>query len=425
MGLIEEFIERYVKEYDFYSQAARLVAQTLEKELHSTGIRCIVSYRAKDIDRLEDKCRQRAPKKRYRNVSDIFADIVDLAGVRVALYFPGEQEQVENLIAQLFTHLEGRKVFPGEDGAERTERFAGYSAVHYRVQLREQNLGELDKRYAKARVEIQVASVLMHAWSEVQHDLAYKQLGGDLSDQERAIIDQLNGLVIAGEISLQMLQQAGKSRVARNERNFLNHYELAAHLLSHANDLFKKPVGEAGLGRVDRLFDLLKKIKKTTPAELEPYLESLHGELEMRPLAEQVIDALLSEDPSLYKNYDKTREDLPSNRSSVSTEEIESAQALQRFLHSWVKLEDVLNELAGTSATSSAKGTKLPVSQLLKIVTLPPGLKGEIDYLRRVRNSVVHGRMDALASNLAASAQHLDTIIAEIEAYSPEEQINP
>ncbi|MER6220952.1 RelA/SpoT domain-containing protein [Streptomyces sp900105755] len=424
MGLIEEFIERYTKEYDFYSQAARLVAQTLEKELHSTGIRCIVSYRAKDVERLGDKCRRRAPSKRYQSTSDIFADIADLAGVRVALYFPGEQEQVEKLITQLFIQLEARKVFPEEDGAERDKRFAGYSAVHYRVQLREQSLGELDKRYAKARIEIQVASVLMHAWSEVQHDLAYKQLGGDLSDQERAIIDQLNGLMIAGEISLQMLQQAGESRVARNERNFLNHYELAAHLLSHANGLFGRPVGDAGLGRVDRLFDLLKQINKTTPAELAPYLESLHGELEMRPLAEQVIDALLSEEPSLYKNYNATRDNLSSGNRSASNEEIEAAQALRRFLQSWVKLEDLLNELAPQSLVGSSKRSKLPILQLLQVVSLPPGLKGEIEILRRLRNSVVHGRGDALMSNLTASAQQLDEIIAEIEANRPTEQ-NP
>jgi ppGpp synthetase/RelA/SpoT-type nucleotidyltranferase len=424
VGLIEDFIERYTKEYDFYSQAARLVAKTLEKELHSNGVRCIVSYRAKAVDRLEQKCRQRAPLKRYKDTTDIFNDIVDLAGVRVALYFPGEQEQVEGLITQLFNQLEDRKIFPEDDAAERDERFAGYSAVHYRVQLKEQTLSELDKRYAKARIEIQVASVLMHAWSEVQHDLAYKQLGGDLSDQERSIIDQLNGLVIAGEISLQMLQHAGKSRVAQNERKFLNHYELAAHLLSHANELFGAPVGDAGLGRVDRLFDLLKQIDKVTPAELEPYLESLHDELEKRPLADQVIDALLSENPSLYETYNAAREDLQPDRPSSA--DVESAQALQHFLRSWVKLEDLLNELAVESLGSSPKRSRSSILQLLQAVPLPPGVRGEVEYLRRVRNSVVHGRADdALMSNLAMSAHHLDNIIAMIEHDRTAEQPSP
>ena len=43
-----------------------------------------------------------------------------------------------------------------------------------RVQLKGASLGTAQQRYAEARVEIQVACVFMHAWSEVEHDLVYK-----------------------------------------------------------------------------------------------------------------------------------------------------------------------------------------------------------------------------------------------------------
>ena len=43
----------------------------------------------------------------------------------------------------------------------------------------------------------------MHAWSEVEHDLIYKPLQGTLSKEELAILDELNGLVLAGEIALE------------------------------------------------------------------------------------------------------------------------------------------------------------------------------------------------------------------------------
>jgi ppGpp synthetase/RelA/SpoT-type nucleotidyltranferase len=72
-------------------------------------------------------------------------------------------------------------------------------------------LSDAQKRYAEARAEIQVASVLMHAWSEVNHDLAYKPLQGELSEDEYSILDELNGLVIAGEIALERLQRAGEA----------------------------------------------------------------------------------------------------------------------------------------------------------------------------------------------------------------------
>src|SRR5690606_9552985 len=95
-----------------------------------------------------------------------------------------------------------------------------YWATHYRLKLRESSLQEGQKRYAAARVEVQVASVLMHAWSEVEHDLVYKPLQGTLSDEEYAILDELNGLVLAGEIALERLQKAGEARVTREGTPF-------------------------------------------------------------------------------------------------------------------------------------------------------------------------------------------------------------
>jgi ppGpp synthetase/RelA/SpoT-type nucleotidyltranferase len=82
------------------------------------------------------------------------------------------------------------------------------------VRLRESTLNDAQKRYVAALVEIQIASVLMHAWAEVEHDLLYKPVQGRLSDDEYAILDELNGLVMTGEIALERLQKAGEARVA-------------------------------------------------------------------------------------------------------------------------------------------------------------------------------------------------------------------
>jgi hypothetical protein len=49
MELIDEFIARYRKEYDFYDHAARLATQLLEQSLQSAGIRAIVTSRAKSL----------------------------------------------------------------------------------------------------------------------------------------------------------------------------------------------------------------------------------------------------------------------------------------------------------------------------------------------------------------------------------------
>jgi ppGpp synthetase/RelA/SpoT-type nucleotidyltranferase len=57
----------------------------------------------------------------------------------------------------------------------------------------------------------------MHAWSEVEHDLVYKPLDGDFSPEEYAL-DQLNGLVLAGEMALETLQKAQQARLHLKEK---------------------------------------------------------------------------------------------------------------------------------------------------------------------------------------------------------------
>lgn len=310
MSMIEDFITRYRKEYDFFDQSARLVAQTLEANLLAAGIRSRVTSRARSVGRLEAKVRQRAPMKQYTSINGIYDDIVDLAGARVELYFPAERLQVEGIIKGLFHVVGNIKEFP-RDSSEASEaynrRFSGYWATHYRVHLRETALSDVQKRYAEARIEIQVASVLMHAWSEVDHDLAYKPLQGELSTEEYSILDELNGLVMAGEIALERLQRAGEARVAAGERVFTSHFDLAAHLLNAAGAALRAPAAITAIGRVDLLFELLVDIGLATPNQLKPYLDALHHDTERRPFAEQIIDQLIAENEERYRLYEEIR----------------------------------------------------------------------------------------------------------------------
>jgi ppGpp synthetase/RelA/SpoT-type nucleotidyltranferase len=408
VGLIEDFIARYTKEYDFYDRAGRIAAQSLEADLQAAGVRSIVTSRAKSISRLEEKCRKRVRDRGdYSSVDAIFEDIVDLAGVRVALYFPAERDQVDGAIARLFHLISPKKIFPEKAFPEK--RFSGYSAVHYRVQIKEESLAESDQRYAAARIEVQVASVLMHAWAEVEHDLAYKPLEGQLSEGEYALLDQLNGLVLAGEIALEQLQKAGEARVASRARKMENHYDLAVYLLSQAGKITDQPVSDSGLGRVDLLFDLVTALGKDTPERLEPYLESLHENFEMRPLAEQVIDALLAEDPSRYELYNTIRAQRRSPLYGPDSDIVETYNQFGVFLSRWNELERLLRGLQRGRAILPTR------SQLERLHLLDDDMTAEFDLLRRLRNNLVHGVETPSAAELAEAARRLDIIIAEIK----------
>ena len=211
MDLVSQFIENYKKKTPVYEAAGRLAAAQLEAALQSAGIRAMVTSRAKNPDRLKSKVIRRNTLREipYKNMKEIYDDIADLCGIRVSLYFPGDRNKTGDLKRHFYDQLSIRHFQEESKPPTYNRRFSGYWATHYRALLKENTLTHAQKRYTSARLEIQVASLLMHAWSEVEHDLVYKPLQGSLSEEELAIIDELNGLVLSGEIALERLQSAG------------------------------------------------------------------------------------------------------------------------------------------------------------------------------------------------------------------------
>jgi ppGpp synthetase/RelA/SpoT-type nucleotidyltranferase len=229
MSIIDNFINQYKREYDFYKQLARHANDVLESEIVNRGIRAIVSNRAKRADRLKEKLENRNRTTRYKSKRAIEKDIIDLAGLRVALYFPSERVMLDQVVTDLFEVVETKEFPENVHKPKHKKRFSGYWATHYRVKLKISD--DMDRRFIDTTFEIQVASVLMHAWSEVEHDLVYKPSSGQLSNEELSILDEINGLVIVGEIALERLQKAIMERT-KNQTDITDKYELTSLLFS-------------------------------------------------------------------------------------------------------------------------------------------------------------------------------------------------
>lgn len=411
MDLISEFISRYSREIDYYEKSAKMIADLIEASLRSEGVRAIVTSRAKNPGRLEEKTRNRALKKEYKNINDIYKDIVDLAGVRVALYFPGEIDKVGRIIESICTIDGDPIIFKGTSKNDYPKaRFSGYWAHHYRVFLRDNNLNESQKRYTEARVEVQVASVLMHAWSEVEHDLVYKPLQGKLSDEEYAILDELNGLVLSGEISLERLQKAGELRASTSGRRYENHYDLAASLVELTRATINVPeVNDSTMGRVDLLYKILKRLEIDTPDSLSTYLKALHGDLDKRPLSEQVIDQILAEDKHRYGIYDEIlSSDKSFSPSTTSTGHDAEATAIKEFLDNWVDFEDSIKNHQ-SNQLSAANIIMLTISMQAM------GFKDKdiesAQKLRRFRNQLVHRKVQYAVETIMNCTQEIKRLV--------------
>jgi len=394
--IIDEFIDRYSREYDYYQELARICAYQCESALENVGVRNIVTYRAKRPDVLRQKIISRNIKKKYRNVEDVYSDIVDLAGIRIALYFPGDREEVRKFIQTNFVNLSESKEFPDRSkmvtSKDYKKKYPGYGATHYRVRLKDDNLDNETKRYARAPIEIQVASVLMHSWAEVEHDLVYKPFTGKISEEEHAILDEINGLILAGEIVLERLQDAVKQRVASNNKVFINHYDLAAFISDNLPAGHEEPL----MGRIDLLLRFLQLTGQSKPADLKQYLADVDLMGAKQPVSEQIIDMILIEKESFYKKLEQAKHELIRKNPYIAKEEIqtEDKYAHKFFMSRWIALEKMTMGLAALREPEKKKRYINAVSLMkifIKIFNLNPDELYQIESIRRLRNQIVHG----------------------------------
>ncbi len=376
MSVIDNFIKRYNKEFDFYQKLSLIVATKIEDELIKRGVKAIVTHRAKKPDRLHEKIIKRDEEKKYKTVNDIYKDIIDLAGVRVSLYFPSERNILDEIINDLFIVVKEKK-FPNEKHTPKYEkRFSGYWATHYRVKVKpEKN----NKRYLDSLTEIQVASVLMHAWAEVEHDLVYKPFSGDLSKEELAILDEINGLVLSGEIALERLQSAMAERT-KKRNDITDKYELTNYLLNTINKNFKKKIK---LGDTYLLNNYLNTIYKLNVNDFNTYINKINTSID-----DSVTDQLLN--MLLIESYDKNKLNLKDYFKNLNVSD-RKATGFEAFVKCWVVLEKAVREILKNKNRKPRKYYIPDFSILTEKKILSNEEAKQLKQLRQVRNFLLHG----------------------------------
>jgi ppGpp synthetase/RelA/SpoT-type nucleotidyltranferase len=399
MNIIDEFITQYNKEFDYYQKLSQIVANKIEEQLSKRGIKAIVSHRAKRSDRLREKLMKRNEEKRYDSIESIYADIVDLAGIRVSLYFPSEREIIGEVVNELFA-IEQTKKFPDSThNPKHTKRFSGYWATHYRVKLKSESI---TRRYEGTLAEIQVASVLMHAWSEVEHDLVYKPFSGNLSTEELAILDEINGLVLTGDIALERLQSAMAERT-KQSNSITNKYELTNFLI---NNLDKNLAEKLKLGDTSLLNNYFNTINKFNPKQLVKFISRIDFEAE-ESITDQLLSMLLEEISDLEKvsfnNYFR----------GLNLSE-KSASGFESFVKCWVIIEKASKEYLTKEEIESRRFfiPNLTFLKEKKLINIPEYRK--LQQLRIIRNNLLHGIQAPSDNYLMENFQDLKKITEKV-----------
>jgi ppGpp synthetase/RelA/SpoT-type nucleotidyltranferase len=166
-------LEDYEREhYLRYAEFAETVMVILEKAIQTSDLPRpqSIQHRAKSPKSLKGRLEESGKL----NSDSIENERRDLAGVRIIFYTNTDIERFLNsrLILENF-EIEPDATRIHHPTAENEER--PYRAIHYTVRLKEDRtkLPEYSK-FKGLRCEIQIHTILNHAWSETSHDIVYK-----------------------------------------------------------------------------------------------------------------------------------------------------------------------------------------------------------------------------------------------------------
>ena len=168
---VAEFDEWYQKNYSLYDQCGKRAKELLTLLLNQNGLAFhSIDCRIKEKESYLNKCK-------LSKYTDPINQITDVCGLRIISYTNHDVKEIAKLIdKEFFVDNENTIDKHSEMDADRV----GYLSVHYivrfnssRTELTEYSL------YKDIRFEIQVRTLLQHAWAEIEHDRNYK-FGGEL-----------------------------------------------------------------------------------------------------------------------------------------------------------------------------------------------------------------------------------------------------
>ena len=162
-----ELLSQYHDLLPVYAKMAEVIPEKLKEFFAEAGIIVAsVEYRVKAEESLAGKLKLKGGK--YR---DIF-DITDIVGIRVITFYIDDVDKVASVLERLFdidweNSIDKRKV-------HQIDSF-GYLSLHYICSIPPSSYSDPERpELNKIRFEVQMRTVLQHAWANMSHDTGYK-----------------------------------------------------------------------------------------------------------------------------------------------------------------------------------------------------------------------------------------------------------
>ncbi|MFL3491515.1 GTP pyrophosphokinase family protein [Citrobacter cronae] len=144
-----------------------------------------VGYRTKTKEGILEK----VGRKKYKKPTE---ELIDISGVRVILYLESDIAKVSEIIKSTFNIDESNSM---SNESRLSSDKIGYRSVHYVCDIGEDRTLLKEYEYISGLTcEIQVRTMLQHAWAELTHDRNYK-LGANLPLQIQRKINLFSGML--------------------------------------------------------------------------------------------------------------------------------------------------------------------------------------------------------------------------------------
>jgi len=169
MNSKDTILDDYKKDKTLYYRLASKISELINEILKTNDISVnAIPFREKDIESLSKKISKDGNENKYKKLTDI----TDLAGVRIITYFSDDVDKIATIIEEEF-EVDFQKSIDKRQTHD-PDRF-GYLSLHYVIKLKPNRAALTEyKPFADLFVEVQVRSILQHAWAEIEHDLGYK-----------------------------------------------------------------------------------------------------------------------------------------------------------------------------------------------------------------------------------------------------------
>lgn len=161
-------LKDFISKQENYKTVESFVTDSLKRIVKDNSFFIMdIQHRVKDVASLEGKLVRKHGK--YKSIYDI----TDLVGFRIICYFEDTVDRIAEALEKEFwidrdNSIDKRAVL------EDTE--FGYLSLHYICKIKESS--GLNTDVCNIPFEIQIRTVLQHAWAEIEHDLGYKSKFG-------------------------------------------------------------------------------------------------------------------------------------------------------------------------------------------------------------------------------------------------------